>query len=556
MARSELSPAKALLLAVQLATKSNLSTLRTLVSKYPKTLHTDIVLRVLLSHLPESLESSEYVPLLEDLVAGNIVEHTNSLIDPSALEGLSDVAASKRVRKLHLLPLIWPNAPADAPTDSLVQFLIHRSLRIDENTGLITQLPELLVPFLHRSEFLRTWMISTVLPLLRLNYEYHPQDSAVMSIPTFESLDDETGITILLSRTGSEATRDENTVGRDLRGLVGPWMYGDTRVKRRRLRKNSSDAQSVVPLDEVPAPGVNEKYASWEEVFNWITAQATTSWKTAVHAVEQWDGPGDVDLGGYEDGTKGLDEDDQQYLERRYARAALACAYLIPDESMDALIGIRRILGRIHVLLDHDPLPTLDVAGAILSPVSGVDSLLKPDNAGFLRGGLLEDQNALTSPNEASIKFLHALIVSASLTQRAGQRISLRRAGQLALLQDKREQEYEFGRVMSALTTKGGQVFDDKAWTRARNELLWLRSWGAEELTEGATVSHGKGVFGKLPREAIELALLKALLSNNRGFQPSRYMTSISSTNNIQAFHLRDQSMKLLENVQYLRRSY
>ena len=442
MARSELSPAKALLLAVQLATKSDISSLRTLVSQHPKTLRTEIILRVLLSHLPESLESSEYVTFLQDLAAGKIVEGSNAPVDASDLEDLSEAAASKRVRKLHLLPLLWPDAPADVPADPLTQFLIHRSLRIDDNTGLITQLPDLLAPFLHQSTYLRTWMISTLLPLLRLNYEYHPQDGANMSIQAFDGLDDQTGISLLLSSTGN-SEENENTVGRDLRGLVGPWMYGDTRLKRRRLTKDSLsfNAQSVKPLDEVSAADTNEKCASWEEVFTWVTGKATTSWKTAVQAVEQWDGPGDVDLGGYGDGTDWLDEDDQQHLERRYARAALACGYLISDESMDALTGVRRILGRIHTLLDHDPLPTLEVAGALLSPVSGVDILLSPSNIGFLRGDLLEEKNVLTTPNESSIKLLHALLVSAFLIRRAGLPISVRRAGQLLLLEDERDQE-------------------------------------------------------------------------------------------------------------------
>jgi hypothetical protein len=516
MARSSLSPAKALLLAVQLATTAKISTLEILVSQHPKTLRPEIVLRVLLSHLPESLESSEYVSFIQDLVAGKTVEDSNSPVDASALEDLSETAASRRVRKLHLLPLLWPNAPADAPSHPLTQFLIHRSLRIDENTGLITQIPDLVVPFLHHSAYLRTWMICTVLPLLRLNYEYHPQDGANMSISAFESLDDQTGITMLLSRTGG-SEREENTVGRDFRGLVGPWMYGDTRLKRRRLGKDSAfGAPSVEPLDDVPAPDLNEKCASWEEVFTWITAKATGSWKTAVRTVEQWDGPGDVDLGGYEDGTEWLDEDEEQHLERRYARAALACGYLISDESMDALLGIRKILGRIHTLLDHDPLPTLEVAGALLSPVSGVENLLSPSNSGFLRGDLLEEGNLLTTPTESSIKLLHALLVSAFLIRRAGYRISIRRVGQLVLLEDERDQKYEFEMLMQAVSSKVAQSSDDRYWVRARNELLWLRSWGAEELAEGAGA--GKGVFGRIPKELIEVALLKGLLSNNREF--------------------------------------
>ena len=477
------------------------------------------------------------------------MEDSDSLVDVTALEDLSEAAASKRVRKLHLLPLLWPSAPADAPIDPLTQFLIHRSLRIDEITGLITQIPDLIVPFLQHSTYLRTWTISTVLPLLRLNYEYHPQDGATMSVAAFESLDDRTGITTLLSRTGEV---DDTTVGRDLRGLVGPWMYGDTRLKRRRLERNSSflSAQNVEPLDDTRNPDINEKYASWEEVFNWVTEKATDSWKTAVQAVEQWDGPGDVDLGGYEDGTEWLHESDQQYLERRYARAALACAYLIPDDSADALLGIRGILGRIHALLDCDPLPTLEVAGALLSPVPGVESLLSPTNSRFLRGGLLEEENVLTAPNESSLKLLHALLVSAFLIRRAGLRISIRRVGLLVLLKDERDQKYEFEQLVQAIISKGPQS-DDRYWVRARNELLWLRNWGAEESAEG--VSSGKGVFGKLSKESIEVALLRGLLSNNRKLL---FIHGRSSFLTLQAFLWHEKYMKLLPSDRYPTRHY
>ncbi len=143
-------------------------------------------------------------------------------------------------------------------------------------------------------------MISSVLPLLRLNYEYYPEDSVNRTIAEFECLDDRTGVALLLSRTGQKENADQDTtVGRDLKGLVGPWMYGDSRWKRRRL--SPSGEQSVAPLDEAPVE--NQKYVGWEEAFRWITRQARTSWKTAVAAVEQWDGPGDIDTGGYEAGA-------------------------------------------------------------------------------------------------------------------------------------------------------------------------------------------------------------------------------------------------------------
>ena len=518
MAGNGLSPAKAVLLAVQLANKSDLSTLRTLVCQHRRTLHTELVLRILLSHLPESLNSSAYVPFIENLISGHIVEESKTPVDSSTLLELTEGEAQKKVRKLHLLPLAWPNCPADAPADPIVLFLIHRALRIDENTGLLTQLPELLAPFLHYSDYLRTWMISTILPLVRFNYDYHLDDGAALTIAKFEILDDRAGVSLLLSKTGKEQTELDPTVGRDLKGLVGPWLYGDTRWKRRRVRKHSSfSLQALERLDETPAP--EPKYIGWEEAFKWLVAQAGTSWKTAVETIEQWDGPGDVDLGGYEDGTKWLAEDDEIALERRYARSGLAAAYLISEESEEALNGIQRILTRLTTLLDKDRIPTLQAGAALLSPVAGLENnILSPKTAPYLRNDLLEDHNILTTPNEQSLILLHALLISAFLCTRASCSLSVRRAGELVLLQDERDQKLLFSKLMSRIGD--GPKSDDKYWVKVRNEILWLRSWGAEELLEGTESANGKGVFGQLPRESIEAELLKALLANTRKLSP------------------------------------
>lgn len=521
MAGANLSPAKAVLLAVQLAHKADLSTLRTLIYEHQKTLRTELVLRIVLSHLPDSLDSTEYVPFLCDLVDGNIEAEPNSPVDKSVLDGLGEKEASKKVRKLHLLPLAWPNAPEDAPEDPLVLFLIHRSLRIDENTGLITQVPALLAPFLQRSPYLRTWFISTILPLIRLDYEYHPRDGATISVLAFERLDDEAAIRLLLSRSGATNGGDNShsTLGRDLRGLIGPWMYGNTRLKRRKLRKASDgDAQEVKRLDDDAVPVTAEKCSSWEEVFKWITAQATTSWPTTVQILEQWSGPRDIDLRPYEDGSVWPDEKDQRYLEQRYARSALATAYLIPDASLNSLAGVQRIVSRVLTLLDLDRVPNLEVAAGLLSPVSisNNNSLVSPKNAVLLRDGLMDERNILTSPDSGSIQFLHALLISAYLFTRERAPLNILKAGQMALRQDENQQKLELSRFMANGPNLSQSRGDDKYWTRIRNEILWMRSWGAEELGEDTNTAAAKGIFGHIPKEYIEIEILKGLLANSR----------------------------------------
>jgi len=519
MARSTISPAKAILLAVHLASNSNISSLRTLISQNRKALRTEIVLRILLSHLPECVDPSEYVPLVQELVEGETEAIEDLPVDASILNEISESEASKRVKRLHLLPLTWPNAPSDGPDDLLVRFLIHRSMRIDQYTGLIDKIPKLLSPFLEGSNELRTWMVTTVLPLLRLSYEYHPREHIMTTLASFEQMSDEEGLALLLSGTGKSDSASDNrdasksTVGRDLKGLVGPWMYGDTRSKRRKLRTEPNiSAQITLPQEETY--GTNEKYASWEEVFKWVTSQAKTSWKTAVQVIEQWDGPGDVDLGGYEDGTELLDEYDQQHLEQRYARSALASAYLIPDISLEALLGINSILTRIILLLDIEKIPSLEAAGALLTPVMDLSSILSTKNGIHLRNSYLEDDNVLTTPTEESLRLLHALLVSSYLFTKEGTGITIKRAAELVLLQQDFEQREEFKRLLLVHNSRGLKG-DDRYWTRTRKEILWLRNWGAEELP-GNVAINGRGVFGRLSKEEIETSLLKTLLANNR----------------------------------------
>ncbi|KAI9645746.1 hypothetical protein NHQ30_005178 [Ciborinia camelliae] len=518
MSNTDLDPEKVLWVAVQVTLKGDLRLLRTLVSRYRKVLRNEIVFRILLTHLPECLEPFNYVPFLQDLVTGNLVDDSKDTIDLSGIKGMKTAEVNKKQRKLNLLPLLWKDAPVDVPGDHLVLFLMQRALRIDRLTGLLNLVPDLLTPFLSYSSYLRTWTISTVLPLLRLNYEYYPQAQRAFTIDEFETLDDMKGTKYLLSKTGKHPNtsgEEDGSVGRDLRGLVGPWLYGDNRWKRRKVQNESTaQPQAIASLEQ--AGIINHKYAGWELVFGWITAEAGSSWETAVKAIEQWDGPGDVDLGGFGDGTVWLDEEDQRHLEQRYARAAIATAYLIPESTMEALTGVYRIISRIIRLLDLDKMPSLEAAAAILTPIPNFEESdhLSLKNATYLRNDHLEEKNTLTNPNKVSINLLRALLVSAYLLTRVGEGCTVKRAGELALLQDEREQMIAFRGFISAISHRPGN--EDRFWNKMRNELLWLRSWGAEELEENTITNHGRGIFGRLSKEFIEVEIFKILLANTR----------------------------------------
>lgn len=459
---------------------------------------------MLLTCLPETLRSTEYVELIQRIESGDLYSEPDLSIqfDFSSVEDITDAEAAKKTRRLHLLPLAWDCPPEDALQDPLSLFLIHRAHRVDQEAGLLTQLPDLIVPFLQHAPCIRTWMISALLPLLRRNYEYYPHEPVTQTLESFERLDSRTAVALLLSQTGVRE-EDLSHVGRDLRGLIGPWLYNDARWDGSGREQSPTESSRA---GHVACP-------AWEHVLEWLTTQASVSWKVAVKAFDQWDGPNDVDLGQY--GSEWLGDEEQEVLERGFARAALASAYLIPEASVDALSGVNSIISKIMSLLDQDPCPTLQVASSLLPPFTEPESdkLISARSASLMRNHLLEESNYLTTPNQTSTRLLHVLTLSAFILTKAGAPCSVRRAGELAFLQDEREQQAAATRLIRSLSMDGPKN-DDKYWIRARDELLWLRDWGAEEALPSDIQVHG--IFSRLKKDFLEVECLKAFLANTR----------------------------------------
>ncbi|KAM5356363.1 hypothetical protein ACJ41O_003009 [Fusarium nematophilum] len=496
-----ISPAKLVLLAVHFATTTDIDSLTHLASQHATILRQELILRIILTYLPETVSPAIYVPLVQT-VASNEPFQTNPdhHVDTSPVDGLSDERASRKVKKLHLLPLRTTDASVTPEADPLTSFLLLRGYKMDQEAGMLTQLPNLLIPFLQHAPAIRTWMISTVLPLLRRNHEYYPQKPARFSLLEFQNLPDRTAVEYLLAETG--AVEDElGLVCRDLRGLVGPWLYNDIRWKRDVFNDTASSDSDTV--SELSCPG-------WEQTLEWLVSQASSSWRIALKAIEAWDGPSDIDLG--EDANLWLQENQQQYLDRTYARAALASAYVIPEASIDALEGAYRICSKIRSLMDEDPGITIQSAVAALVAISPFEAsaLHGPKAAAHLRNGLLQASNPLTTPNSRSIDLLEALVQSAFLLSRAGVPCTVRRAGDLIFIRDMREQKSELGRLIRTISARAPKN-DDGYWIRARQEILWLHNWGSELSGDSF-----QGLFGNVPTELIETELLKALLANGR----------------------------------------
>ena len=502
------SPPKIILLAVELASKADISNLSYLAARHGAVLRKEVLLRILLTYLPETVRSDDYVTLIQEIERGEYGKSGGREVNYTTVEDLEEEEAIRKVRKLRLLSL---SPPVDFPAgsqDPTTLFLLHRAYKVDEEAGLLDELPGLLVPFLDHSPDIRTLIVSVILPLLRRNCEYYPGQPIPYTLSSFQQLPDRIAATALLSQTDTQADNPP-AIGRDLRGLIGPWLQSNRRGRRSASPENTAEGQA----------GSNSNAGSdldsgWRQVLEWLTLQASKSWKVAVGAIEQWNGPGDVDLGGY--GTSDLESQEKARLESSYARAALACAYLIPDTSVEAIERAHNIVAKVSSLLDLDPMPSIQAAAAILPPIpkQDVSDLLAAKNTTYLRNDLLEESNALTSPSKCAVQLLHCLALGAFFLTRAGSPCTIRRAGELVLLQDEREQKAEALKLIHTIGANGPKS-DDKYWIKARNEMLWLRDWGSEE--EGSSPRDQlQGLFGQLKKEFLETEFLKALLANTR----------------------------------------
>ena len=492
-----LPKAKVLLLAAAAATDADIAALRTLIAAYSRTLHLDLVLRLLLSALPESTEPASYTPFLLELESGVIDEPKPSLdeLDHAAVEDLDEVEARSRVKALRPLPLACAPAIPGRPTDSLTLFLIHRCRRIDAQTGILTLLPELITPFLGRSDALRTWFIATLLPLLRFNYEYYPSEGATLSLAEFEGLSARSALRLLLSRTGratDESLAPHDPVGRDLRGLVGPWMYKSKKPTA------SGNADSASGDDD----------RTWQDAFEWLLDTASTNFPLVVEAVEQWDGPDDVDLGGYEDDATAGPFPNQST--KTYARTGLAAIYIGSGSSIESFAGAHRILVRLASLLGATPPLDLAAGAAALHAVAlPLASLAEASSLSLLSNALAQPTNSLTTPDDRSISFLEAVILSAYLLARLGNKLDVRAVAGLVLSADEVDQRKALKRLIHDFSS--GAKLQDSEWSRIHREVFWIWRWGMDE--DSQTVS---GVLGSVPRETLEKEFLKLLLLNTR----------------------------------------
>ncbi|KAJ4993713.1 protein transport protein [Stagonosporopsis vannaccii] len=502
----KLSDAQCILLAVQYATETNIDGLRALTALRESELPLGLVLTVLLTFLPEGAEPAAYIGYLHELSSGarGPGDDPAAHLDVTTVEALSKSQAKRRRKHLELLPLIHSQYSGEVDLDPFSQFLIHRAHRIDSQTGLLDLVPQLVVPFLNHSEYLRTWFISTVLPLLRVSYEYYPQGT-VLSLDEFASLKGTQALDFNLSnlRAARKAGAATQNAARDMRGIVSPWLCGAHDRKRRKI----SGEHHTGSLTEESAQDLND----WDSLFQWLLRTSKEDLSLVTAAISEWDGPEDMDLGGFEEGRDYVDEETQRSLEVKYAQTALSCLYLIDASDINTLQTAHALLTRICDLLHYDPPPDLNIGVEALPLYDLKTPILQDATTSLIQEDrLLASDNAITRPEQAAFRIIELVLFSACVLSSLQHPISPKKVGTMSLRDDYSEQSSLLQKLLYTLTS--GPKKDSDQWQTIRSKLLWLWNWGTDAHDNDR---HGQGILGMLEKTTIEIEILKSLIEGS-----------------------------------------
>ena len=502
-----------ILVAVRHASNADIPALRQLL-EWRDALKLELTLRILLTFLPEGTEPGLYVDFLRELSDAqlNPEGHVIPSFSEHPEQDISEDEARVRVRRLRLIPLLNPKAQYEQETDSLTLFLLHQAHKIDAETGSLDLVCQLVEPFFNHSEVLRTWMMSNLLPLLRLDYEYYPQSGISHSLEEFERLDGSIAIQLLLSKAARRNDQgNKREIGRDLRGLVGPWMYGETARKRRKLShgKRRQSLIGAIHAAEAQTPAEEEQLSSgWSHVNEWFIDLGLRDFPRAVDAVTQWDGPCDVDYGDWAAGTPPVDEEELRVQTQRYSQAGLATLYATNDSSLETIIGSHRVLLQTARLVELDEPPDLKRSDAPITSGIPREFLHSLSPAHLLHNALLRSQNPLTSPTVFAVSLFNLVLASCYKLLNLGNIKTTRSVAELALFGTETEQIAE---LKKTLYTLKAEKMDEKLWASIRRQMLWLRNWEhqAHEMEEPC------GAFSKIAKTDLETELLRAMLEGD-----------------------------------------
>jgi hypothetical protein len=306
-------------------------------------------------------------------------------------------------------------------------------------------------------------------------------------------------------------------------------MYGHTERKRRRLdstraqegkKDAESDANGLADgVRKIALDGVSEKDRTghdWEHTFRWMVQHAQESFPLITQLIEEWDGPSDVDFGGYEKGEHRpyLDDDVLRKLELQYAQAAFASCYAAQSSTKETIQGAHGVLARLAELLDFLPPP--DLATSVESLPRVEKHALSLDESQTLKDllpeRLLNSEHPLTTPRMETYMLLQMHVYTAYQLEGLGYTASLVDVAKLQFYGTAESQMSVLRSLLRGLSEPSKK--DETDWTACRAKLVWLWNWGID--ANDMSAKNGAGVLGKIAKEDFETEMLKVFTESNR----------------------------------------
>lgn len=503
----EFNAAQIILEAARLTQDAEIGTLRQLTARYDDVLSRDLILQILLTFLPESTDPAVYTDFLQDILKSSHLKTAE--IVPSTEPYISDKDENRRVRKLGLLPIADPAYVYDDTVDSFTLFLLHQARKIDAETGSLNLILHLIEPFTNYSEHLRTWTISTFLPLIRLEYEFYPEDEPSYSLKDFEALSGNSAISTLLSRAAKSLDRQNNSeLGRDLRCIVGPWMYGENKRRSQRLNSIQLRGVSVVCGTE----GLAQTFGGWVSVNEWLLLLADREFLRAARAFLHWDGPHDVDYGQWDDALPPEEKEILQSANTQYAQIGVGFFYAACSWSVETLKILHEVLQKVAKLMDLRRLPNLttqDPTDALDIPLEFLATITKTH---LFHNSLLWSHNPLTTPTDVSLRLSYLLLESSYILETLGSSLSCKMVAELSLFGNEAEQKSELHKLLYQFQAKPR---DEDMWKLARRQIRWLRDWGGTKESADQSSPASPGVFSRVRSIDLEEELLIGFLNSS-----------------------------------------
>lgn len=476
---SQLTDPQVLLLAVQLASTSDLDRLLVLRSLRQNTLTTTVIYRILLSFYPVNHlklpDLAAFLVSLQDSPTDAPV--TNELnIDPS-ISALSRKDALRRCRLLTLRPNHQHSIFGSE--NDLGNFILNWSYRV-ESIGGIQPLLAFVEPFLDQDSTLRLWYSTCLVPAVHLQYDFYPDSEDTIGLQEFQSLSGATGVKTLLNN--AEQAQQPAFIARDLDKIVTPWVHGTSEWKRRRVEPEHAE----------------DTASEWDSVNQWLLSTSLDNFEVAGNAFVQWSGP------------KSSPNSPNSQLEEAVidalAQTGLAIIYAGPELSKDALALAENVFTKVSSIARQRPLDSTTVTPEIHLDGSLAQNLKEAD---LLPTGLLRPGNSLTRVNKASLALVQGLLATADLLLEFDLPTSISTLAQTCLFGSERQQKDELGRILQRLS---GRTKSQSEWVSAWHRLHWARRWTRKDTSDRSGTQFG--LLSRISSEELDAQILDAALNS------------------------------------------